>query len=76
VLIQGLIPAAAGIACGLAGALGLTRLMSGLLYEVKPFDPLTFGAVAALLAAVAVIACYLPARRATEVDPMIAMRNE
>ena len=75
VLIQGLIPVAVGIACGLAGALGLTRLMSGLLYEVKPFDPLTFGAVAGLLAAVAVIACYLPARRATAVDPMIAMRK-
>ena len=76
VLIQGLIPVAAGIACGLGGALGLTRLMSGLLYDVKPFDPLTFGAVAAILAAVAVIACYLPARRAMAVDPMIAMRNE
>jgi putative ABC transport system permease protein len=76
VLFQGLIPVAVGIACGTAGAIGLTRLMSGLLFEVQPFDPLTFAAVAALLAVVAGVACYIPARRATVVDPMIAMRSE
>ena len=64
------------IAIGLAGSLALTRLIAGLLYEVRPADPLTFLAIALLLAAVALLACYLPARRATRVDPALALRSE
>jgi predicted permease len=68
--------ALAGIAIGLAGALALTRLLSSLLFEVRASDPITFGAVALLLAAVALLACYVPARRAMRADPMIALRYE
>jgi putative ABC transport system permease protein len=64
------------IGIGLAGSLALTRLIAGLLYEVRPADPLTFLAIALLLAAVALFACYLPARRATRVDPALALRSE
>ena len=67
---------AAGSAIGLVGAEGTMRLLSGFLYVVRPADPLTFGAVSALLAAVALLACYLPARRAMRVDPIIALRSE
>ncbi|HWW75235.1 MAG TPA: ABC transporter permease, partial [Pyrinomonadaceae bacterium] len=66
----------AGLAVGLCGALALTRAMASLLYEVKPADPLTLAAAAALLGAVALLACLLPARRATRVDPLIALRAE
>ena len=64
------------IGIGLAGSLVVTRLLSGLLYEVRPADPLTFGGIALLLAAVALLACYLPARRATRVDPALTLRSE
>lgn len=66
----------AGLAAGVAGSAGLTRLMTGLLYEVRPLDPLVLGAVSLLLAAVALFASYLPARRAAKVAPVDALRCE
>jgi predicted permease len=65
-----------GLLIGLAAALGLTRLMRSMLFGVKPGDPLTFVAVAALLGAIAMLACYVPARRAMKVDPIEALRQE
>jgi predicted permease len=76
VLGQGLATTAAGVACGLAGAAALTRTMEGLLFDVTPTDPLTFALVVALLGAAALLACYVPARRATRADPVEAMRAE
>ena len=75
VLRQGLSLAAIGIVVGLIGAFALTRLMQSLLYEVRPNDPITFVAVAAALLLVALMASFLPARRATKVSPMIALRG-
>jgi putative ABC transport system permease protein len=76
VLGQGLRTVLTGIVIGVAGALALTRAIEGLLFEVKAADPLTFAAVTLLLLATALLACYLPARRAAKVDPMVALRYE
>jgi putative ABC transport system permease protein len=73
---QGMRMAAVGVAIGIGGAFGLTRLMSSLLFDIKAFDPLTIAAIALLLVAVAFVACWVPARRAAKVDPMIALRYE
>src|SRR5262247_1832860 len=76
VLRQGLKLTALGLLIGLAAAYALTRYMQSLLFGVKPTDPLTFAAIALLLVVVAFLACWIPARRATKVDPMVALRCE
>jgi putative ABC transport system permease protein len=65
-----------GLAVGVAGSAGLTRLLTGMLYDVRPLDPVVLGGVALLLAAVALLASYFPARRAARIDPIVALRCE
>jgi predicted permease len=76
VIKQVIVIVAIGLAVGIGAALGLTRFMSELLYNIRPNDPATIAGVAALLAVVALVACYLPARRAIHTDPIIALRHE
>lgn len=76
ILHHGMALVVVGMVIGLLGALGLARLLGSLLYEVKPHDPMTFALVPLVLAAVALLACWLPARRAARVDPMVALRSE
>jgi putative ABC transport system permease protein len=76
VIGQGLALTLAGIAIGLAGAFGVTRALSGLLYGVSSTDALTFIGLSLVLGIVAMMACYLPARKASSVDPMIALRHQ
>jgi len=76
VLKSGVVLVTTGLIIGLAGALALTRLMTSLLFEVSPTDPLTFGVVALCVIVATLLACYIPARRATKVDPLIALRYE
>jgi ABC-type antimicrobial peptide transport system permease subunit len=76
VLGQGMSVTALGLVVGIAGSLLLTRLVSTLLFEVRPTDPLTFAAVALFVTVIAVFACLIPARRATRVDPMVVLRDE
>jgi ABC-type antimicrobial peptide transport system permease subunit len=73
---RGMRVVAPSIVIGLLGSLLLTRFLGGLLYQVSPYDPLTLAGIALLLGAVALFACYLPARRATSVDPAITLRSE
>jgi putative ABC transport system permease protein len=82
IVVQGMVLVAIGVALGLAGAYVLTRYLESwlnlkeMLFGVKVSDPLTYALIALLLSAVALVACYLPARRATKVDPLVALRHE
>jgi putative ABC transport system permease protein len=76
VLGRGLMLTLAGVAIGLAGAVALSRFLAGMLFAVQPHDPATLAGVSLVLIAVAALACYIPARRATRVDPMVALRYE
>ena len=76
VAVQGMKLAFIGVALGMLGSFALTRLMKSLLFGVGPTDPATFSLVPLLLVVVTLVACYIPARRATKVDPLIALRSE
>jgi putative ABC transport system permease protein len=76
VVMEGLRLAAAGVALGAAAALGLTRLLRTFLFDVHPSDPLTFGGISVLICLIALGACWIPARRAARVDPLVALRAE
>jgi ABC-type antimicrobial peptide transport system permease subunit len=76
VVRRGMLLAAGGIAIGMAGAWVVTRFLASLLFGVRPTDPVTFALVPPILAAVALVACLVPARRAAKVDPMVALRYE
>ena len=73
---QGLLQLAIGLAVGIAGAVALTRFLSSLLVLVSPTDPVTFALVAVVLGLAAALGCLIPARRATRVDPLVALRHE
>jgi ABC-type antimicrobial peptide transport system permease subunit len=76
VLRQGMTPVGVGIGLGAVAACALTRVLRGMLYGVSPMDPLTFAAGTLLLSLIAILACFLPARRAARIDPMVALRHE
>ena len=76
VVRQGLLLLVCGVAAGIGIAMGVTRLLASLLYGVRPTDAVTFSAVAAILILVGLIACFIPARRAASIDPMVALRAE
>jgi len=76
VVVQAMVLALAGVVIGIGAAFGLTRLMATMLFDVKPTDPLVFSSVAILLAAVALLAAYIPARRVLRQDPLTALRYE
>ncbi len=76
VVRQGVVLSLAGVVCGVAAAFGATRIMNTMLYHVRAMDPMTLAAVSVLLLLVSLVACFLPARRATRVDPLIALRYE
>jgi ABC-type antimicrobial peptide transport system permease subunit len=73
---QGILLTGAGILAGSAAAIGLTRLMRNMLFEVGPLDPVSYGLAALSLGLFAALACYIPARRATRVDPLVALRQD
>jgi len=75
-MVRGFVLASAGMIAGIGCALAVTRLMTGFLYGVSPFDLGTFVGIPTLLGLIAMLACYMPARRATKVDPIVALRAE
>ena len=76
IVFQAMWPAILGIAVGLGSAFGLTRLMASLLFQVGATDPATYMGVSALLLGTALLSCWIPARRASKIDPVVAFRNE